>query len=227
MSQYFANQLTSEEINEKIKGYSSWIEIDLDAITHNLEQVRERTENRPIIPCVKSNAYGHGVVPVVAHMMEQGVEMVLVAKLYEAMQLRDAGLDVGIVSIDPLFSDADYAKVVEQDITQTIYQPEPARRLNAAAEKAGKVTPVWVKVDTGLGRVGVRWSEAVDFIKKIDDYPYLRLTGIFSTMSEADELDRKQVQRILDIEKECKKQGIDVGVKSIASSNAVFHKPYT
>jgi len=105
MSQYFANQLTSEEINEKIKGYSSWIEIDLDAITHNLEQVRERTENRPIIPCVKSNAYGHGVVPVVAHMMEQGVEMVLVAKLYEAMQLRDAGLDVGIVSIDPLFSD--------------------------------------------------------------------------------------------------------------------------
>jgi len=227
MSQYFANQLTSEEINEKIKGYSSWIEIDLEAITHNLQQVRERTENRPIIPCVKSNAYGHGVVPIVAHMMEQGIEMVLVAKLYEAMQLREAGLDVGIVSIDPLFSDADYAKVVEQGITQTIYQPEPARRLNTAAEKAGKITPVWVKVDTGLGRVGVRWSEAVDFIKKIDDYPYLRLTGIFSTMSEADELDRKQVQRILDIEKECNKIGIDVGVKSIASSNAVFHKPYT
>ncbi|MCW4011872.1 MAG: alanine racemase, partial [Candidatus Bathyarchaeota archaeon] len=116
MSQYFAKQPTPEEINEHIKGYSSWIEIDLDAITHNLDQVKTRTENRPIIPCVKSNAYGHGVVPIVAHMQMQGIEMVLVAKLYEAMQLRGAGLDIGIVSIDPLFSDADYAKVVENGI---------------------------------------------------------------------------------------------------------------
>ena len=227
MSQYFANQPTPDEINERIKGYSSWIEIDLDAITHNIKQVCERTENRPIIPCVKSNAYGHGVVPIVAYMQEQGIEMVLVAKLYEAMQLREAGLDVGIVSIDPLFSDESFAKVVEHDITQTIYQPESARRLNEAAEKQGKVTPVWVKIDSGLGRVGVRWSEAVDYIKMVSEYPYLKLTGMFSTMSEADELDRKQVQRMLDIEKQCKEIGIDVGVKSIASSNAVFHKSYT
>lgn len=227
MSQYFASQSSPEEINERIKGFSSWIEIDLDAIGYNIKQVKERIGNKPIIPCVKSNAYGHGVVPIVAYMMEQGIEMVLVAKLYEAMQLREAGLDVGIVSIDPLFSDADYAKVVENNITQTIYQPEPARRLNMAAEIAGKVTPVWVKVDSGLGRVGVRWSEAVEFIKEINEYSNLKLTGIFSTLSEADELDRKQVQRMLDIEKECNEVGIDVGIKSIASSNAVFHKPYT
>jgi alanine racemase len=226
MSQYFAGQPSPETINERIKGFSSWIEIDLDAIAHNIEQVRIRTGNHPLVPCVKSNAYGHGVVPIVAYMQQQGIEMVLVAKLYEAMQLREAGLDVGILSIDPLFSDLDYTKVVENGITQTIYQPETAMRLNKAAEKAGRVTPVWVKIDTGLGRVGVRWSEAVDFIKKIDEYPYLKLTGIFSTLSEADELDRKQVQRILDIEKECNTLGIDVGVKSIASSNAVFHKPY-
>ena len=226
MSSYFANQPSMQEIKERIKGFSSWLEIDLDAIGHNLTQVRNRTGGE-IIPCVKSNAYGHGVVPIVAYMMEHGVRRVLVAKLYEAMQLREAGLDVGIVSIDPVYSDEDYDRVVENNITQTIYQPEPARSLNKAAEKAGKITPIWVKIDTGLGRVGVRWSAAVEFIEEISSYENLRLEGIFSTMSEAEELDRKQVQRILDIEEACNAKGIKVGTKSIASSNAVFYKPYT
>jgi len=226
MSSFFDKQPTQQEIERHIKGFASWLEIDLDAITHNIAQVRVRTGGE-IIPCVKSNAYGHGVVPVVAHMMEQGIKQVLVAKLYEAMQLRDAGLEVGIISIDPLFSDEDYGKVVENQITQTIYQIEPAKRLNQAAKKAGKKTPIWVKVDTGLGRVGVRWSDAVEFIEEINGYEHLELTGIFSTLSEADELDQKQVQRILDIETACKEKGIDVGTKSIASSNAIFHKSYT
>ena len=226
MSSYFAKQPTEAEINEKIKGFASWLEIDLDAIGHNIKQVQQRTKGE-IIPCVKSNAYGHGVVPIVAYMMEQGIKMVLVAKLYEAMQLREAGLKIGVVSIDPLFTESDYDKVVKNNITQTIYQHEPAEKLNKAAEKAGKKTPIWVKVDTGLGRVGVRWSEATEFIAEISKLPYLKLEGIFSTLSEADELDRQQVQRMLDIEAACKKKGISVGTKSIASSNAIFHKPYT
>ena len=226
MSSYFDNQPSEQEIFEKIKGFSSWLEIDLDAISHNLEEVRKRTEGREIIPCVKSNAYGHGIVPIVAHMMEQGVKRVLVAKLYEAMQLREADLQVDIVSIDPLFSEEDYEKVVAYHIIQTIYQIEPAKRLNEAAEKQGKITPIWVKIDTGLGRVGVRWSEASEFIEEINNYKYLKLGGIFSTLSEVEELDRQQVQRMLDIEKACYEKGIDVSTMSIASSNAIFHKPY-
>jgi len=159
--------------------------------------------------------------------MDLGIKKVLVAKLSEAMQLRESGLDIGVVSIDPIFSDIDYKVVVENKITQTIYQRESAKRLNEAAKKAGKKTSIWVKIDTGLGRVGIRWNEAVDFIEEISVFENLRLDGVFSTLSEADELDKIQVQRILDVEKECNKRGIDVGTKSIASSNAVFHKPYT
>lgn len=226
MSSYFVNQPTEQEILEQIRGFSSWLEIDLDSIGYNLDEVRRRTEGRPIIPCVKSNAYGHGVVPVVAYMMEQGIKHVLVAKLYEALQIREAGMDIGVVSIDPLYSEDDFEKVVTNNITQTIYQLGSARQLNNAAMKLGKVTPIWVKVDTGLGRVGIRWNKAADFIEEISGYKNLRLEGIFSTLSESEELDRKQVQRMLDIEKACNHKGIDVGVKSIASSNAVFHKPY-
>lgn len=226
MSAYFGSQPTADEITQMTKGFQSWFEIDLDAIGHNIDQARARTGGE-IVPCVKSNAYGHGVVPVVAYMMSMGVKRVLVAKLHEALQLREAGLDVGIISIDPLFSDAQFTTVVEQDITQTIYQPEPARRLNEVAGRLGKNVGIWIKIDTGLGRVGVRWNEADDFIEEVSKLKNLRIEGIFSTMSEDDELDRKQVQRMLDIEAAANAKGIEVGTKSIASSNSVFHKDYT
>jgi len=226
MSAYFGSQPTAEEITQMTEGFQSWFEIDLDAIGHNIDQARARTGGE-IVPCVKSNAYGHGVVPVVAYMMGKGVKRVLVAKLHEALQLREAGLDVGIINIDPLFSDAQFMTVVEQDITQTIYQQEPATRLNEAAGKLGKTVGIWIKIDTGLGRVGVRWNEADDFIEEISQLKNLRIEGIFSTMSEDEKLDRKQVQRMLDIESAAKAKGIDVGTKSIASSNSLFHKDYT
>ena len=226
MSAYFGSQPTADQITQMTEGFQSWFEIDLDAIGHNIDQVRARTGGE-IVPCVKSNAYGHGVVPVVAYMMDKGVKRVLVAKLHEALQLREAGLDVGIINIDPLFSDSQFKTVVEQDITQTIYQLEPARRLNEAAGKLGKNVGIWIKIDTGLGRVGVRWNEANDFIEEVSKLKNIRIEGIFSTMSEDDELDRKQVQRMLDIEVAANNKGIEVGKKSIASSNALFHKDYT
>ncbi len=226
MSAYFGSQPTAGQITQMIEGFQSWFEIDLDAIGHNIDQARARTGGE-IVPCVKSNAYGHGVVPVVAYMMDKGVKRVLVAKLHEALQLREAGLDVGIINIDPLFSDAQFKTVVDQDITQTIYQPELSRRLNEAAGEMGKTVGIWIKIDTGLGRVGVRWNEANDFIEEVSKLKNLRIEGIFSTMSEDDELDRKQVQRMLDIEAAANAKGIEVGTKSIASSNSLFHKDYT
>ncbi len=226
MSAYFELQPSIDEINEMIEGFPSWFEVDLDAVGLNMDQVQRRTGGE-VIPCVKSNAYGHGVVPIVAYMVEQGVKRVLVAKLHEALQLREAGLSVGIVSIDPLFAESQFDTVVKQNITQTIYQEEPAKRLNDAASKQGKIIKIWIKVDTGLGRVGVRYSEADDFIEYIHSLENLRIDGIFSTLSEVEELDRKQVKRLKDLEATALKKGIRVGTKSIASSNAVFHKDYS
>lgn len=180
MSAYFDDQPSADEIYERIKGFQSWIEIDLDAIGHNIDRVKERTGGE-IIPCVKSNGYGHGVVACVAYMMGKGIEKVLVAKIGEALQLRDAGLGVQIVSLDPLFVREQFEKVVQEGITQTIYQEKPAKMLSEAAERLGREAKVWVKVDTGLGRVGVRWSDAVEFIEYLHGLPGIKLDGMFST----------------------------------------------
>lgn len=198
----------------------------MDAITHNLDEVRKHV-GVEVIPCVKTNAYGHGIVPVVAHMMTCGVKRVLVAKLWEAEQLRDAGLDCGVVSMDPLFSDDHYEKVVRREITHTIYQKATADSLNAAAGKLGRKAAAWVKIDTGLGRVGVRWGEAVELIKYVSKLPNVEITGLFSTMSESDELDRVQVERMKAISSELDRLGVKYGVRSMASGNAVFHRPFT
>jgi alanine racemase len=209
-----------------MRGFQSWLEVDLDAVGHNIDQVRTKT-GVEVIPCVKTNAYGHGLVPIVAYMLRRGIRRVLVAKLWEALQIRDAGLGCGVVNMDPLYSDSQFEAVVERDITQTIYQREAAERLSAASRCLRKTTSVWVKIDTGLGRVGVRWSEAADLVQLISGLPGLRIDGLFSTLCESDELDRLQVERMEKLRDELRLRGVETGVVSMASSNAVFHKPYS
>ena len=223
---YFAAQPSPEEIARRIEGFPSWLEIDLDAVTYNLEQVRRRV-GVEVIPCVKTNAYGHGLVPVVAHMMTHGVRCFLVAKLWEAEQIRDAGLDCEVVSMDPLFSDDQFKRVVESEITQTVYRRETAERLSEASRRLGARAHVWVKVDTGLGRVGVRWTEAAELVKYVASLPNVEVTGLFSTLSEEAELDRLQVDRMKELSGEIDRLGVKYGLRSMASGNAVFHRPFS
>ncbi len=222
---YFKRQPSSGEIEKLVEGFQSWLEIDLDAVSHNLEQVRKRV-GVEVIPCVKTNAYGHGLVPIVAHMMTQGVKCFLVAKQWEAEQIRDAGLDCGIVSMDPLFSEKQYQTIVKRGITQTVYQRMTANNLNIAAKQLGEKAQVWIKIDTGLGRVGVRWSDAVELIRYVSSLPHIDITGIFSTMSEDAELDKVQYDRMNEVSNELDSLGIEYGARSMASGNAVFHRPY-
>jgi alanine racemase len=224
--EWFVRRPSPAEIRLRSEGFQSWLEVDLDAVGHNIDQVRAKT-GVEIIPCVKTNAYGHGLVPVVAYMMRRGIGRVLVAKLWEALQIRDAGLDCGVVNMDPLYSENQFETVVEMGITQTTYQKEAAERLSAVSKRMGKTASIWVKVDTGLGRVGVRHKEAADLVQHISGFPGLRIDGLFSTMSENDELDRLQVERMEKLRDKLRRRGIETGVMSMASSNAVFHKPYS
>jgi alanine racemase len=221
---FFRAQPSPKEIEERLEGYPSWLEVDLDCVSHNLEEIRRRV-GVEVIPCVKANAYGHGLVPIVAHLMRRGVKRVLVAKLWEARQLRDAGLDCGIINIDPIFSDEQYSYVVEEGITQAVFTRPVAERLSRAAARLGLEAGIFVKVDTGLGRVGVRHDEAADFIEYASSLPGIRLEGIFSTFTEDRAYDKVQLERMLSLDRELRRRGIEPGTRSIASSNAILHMP--
>ncbi len=224
MSVYFTSQPSTREIEERVEGFPSWIEVDLDAITWNLEAIKRRV-GVEVIPCIKANAYGHGLVPVAAHLMELGVRRFLVAKLPEALMLREAGLNCGVINMDPLYSMRDYETAVRLGITQVVYTPEAARRLNEAAEKLGERAGVFVKIDTGLGRVGVRYDEAPNFIEHLARLPNIDLEGVFSTFMEVPEVDKVQLERMLWVCEELERRGIDPGTRSIASSYGILHHP--
>ena len=223
MSTFFMNQPPPDEIRRRVEGYPVWAEVDLDAIGRNLDTVRRLT-GAEVVPCVKSNAYGHGLAATVAYLMTRGVRRFLVAKLWEARQIRGAGLGCGVVNMDPLFTGDQFREAVELGLTQVIYHRASTGMLSEAAISAGTVAPVWVKVDTGLGRVGVAHTEAADLIEHISKLRGLRIDGVFSTLLE-DDGDEQQIGRFLQLNEELDSRGVHVDTWSLASSHGVFFRP--
>lgn len=222
-SDYFNDQPKAEEIQSRVQGYCSWIEVNLDNIGYNLDQARKMSDAE-IIPCLKKNAYAHGIAPVTAYLMSKGVKRVLVAKLWEARAIRRAGLDCGVINMDPIYTDEQYRWVIENQVSQVSYHRDSTEKLSKAASELGMDASVWVKVDTGLGRVGVRWTEAVELIEYMSQLPHIRIMGLFSTLLE-DDMDYEQIKRLKEVKKKLTARGIQIPTLSIASSHGMFLRP--
>jgi len=176
------------------------------------------------MPCVKNNAYGHGLLPLAAHFEDNGVKRVLVAKMREAIQIREnTGLKA--VNMDPLWTAEQYEAAVAKGVTQVVYTMEAAERLSRAALKLGKTAEVFIKVDTGLRRVGVWHEEAPDIIKRIVSFPHIHLDGIMSTLMQNPVQDRQQIGRIKAVADEIRSSDIDPGLLSLASTDATLNNP--
>jgi alanine racemase len=135
---------------------------------------------------VKANAYGHGSTAVSRAAVEAGADYLGVANLKEALELREAGIlsPILILTESPT-SVAD--EVVQHGLTQTIYSFSEAKALSDESEKRKKPVKVHVKIDTGMGRVGVLPSEAMAFITKVASLPGLKLEGIFTHFAKAED----------------------------------------
>jgi alanine racemase len=221
---FFESQPTTKKIQERIDGFSSWFEIDLDILEHNLNQIKTRTSSK-LIPCVKNNAYGHGLVPIVSHLEALGIERVLVAKFGEALELREAGIGLDIVNMAPLFSSGSFEALVEKGIIHVVYTEDTAQTLSDVASRNGMIAHVFMKIDTGLRRVGVKHDHAANFLELVSGLPGLEIEGIFSTLGQNDELDSIQAKRLLEVEEEARRRGIDLRLRSLASSDAVLYRP--
>ena len=220
---YWSKQPKPTEIRRRIEGFGSWIEVDLDAVSNNLAEIRRHT-SAEVMPCVKNNAYGHGLLPLAAHFEDNGVKRVLVAKTREAIQIRE-NTSLRAVNMDPLWTAEQYEAAVAKGVTQVVYTMEAAERLSRAALKLGKTAEVFVKVDTGLRRVGVWHEEAPNIIKRIVAFPQIHLDGIMSTLMQNPVQDRQQIGRIKAVADEIRSSGIDPGLLSLASTDATLNNP--
>ncbi|MCX7047461.1 MAG: alanine racemase [Candidatus Sumerlaeota bacterium] len=177
--------------------YPAWMEIDLDAIAHNLRLMRRQVgEATMIYPVVKSNAYGHGLVPVSRRLLAEGADGVCIARLWEADALRRAGVESPIVCLTSVFPE-EARHAVDLNLEVVVFRKEASEALSQAARAAGRTMRVHVKVDCGMGRLGVWPDDAVEFARFIQRFEGLELYGLMSHFSNADdEEDAVSVQQM-------------------------------
>jgi alanine racemase len=208
-----------------------WVEIDLDAIRHNLTEIRRQIGPMvEIMAVVKAEAYGHGAIQVAKTALQAGANRLGVALPEEGIALREAGITAPILVFSPL--QVEQANVmVKYDLTPTICMLEPAVALSRATIKAGKVISIHLKIDTGMGRIGVPANEGVIFIKKLQSLPGIILEGLFSHLATADEQDKEyakyQIKTFNKVIVDLKNEGLLPAKIHLANSAAIIDLPLT
>ncbi len=157
-----------------------WAEIDLAALERNLRLIRSALpRHMRYVAVVKADAYGHGMHHVAARLMHADADFFAVANVAEAAALRELGPGWPILVLGPVLPD-EQAGLISHDLIPTISSPDEVDRFEAAARAGGRTLSVHLKIDTGMGRLGVWHEQAPDLAAKIFATPHLRLTGVFT-----------------------------------------------
>jgi alanine racemase len=207
-----------------------WAEVDLDALAHNMREVRRLTDNRAeVLAAVKADAYGHGAVISSKTFLENGANRLGVATLTEALELRDAGIEAPILNLG-YTPDEDYETLVRHGVAATIYTLHQAEALNDAASKLDTEAVAHVKIDTGMGRLGFQLNSAsIQAIEKINKLAKVELEGIFTHFAISDAVDktytRRQFELFSRILAELKAKGVEPPLRHVSNSAAIIDLP--
>ncbi len=210
----------------------AWAEIDLDAIADNAKAVRSVTSpGAKVIGVVKADAYGHGAPEIAACLLENGIDMLAVSQIDEALQLRLSGVDAPIL----ILSDAEPERaeeLINYSITQTVFASEMAKSISDAAVGLGKVAKVHIKIDSGMGRVGFRSEEpeTLGEILNIAALPNIEIEGIFTHFAVSDEQSgygytKRQFDSFKKICDQLAEKGLRIPLKHAANSAAILRYP--
>lgn len=213
-----------------MKEYSrTYVEVDLDAIRHNIGEIRRNVaEGTKIMAVVKADGYGHGAV-MVSRTLADLVDSYGVAMMEEALELRQAGIDKPILILG-YTGEEWYPELVQNQISQTVYTWEMAERLNAAAGELGQKAVVHIKLDTGMGRIGFAATERnIETVKQIAALPNLELEGIFTHFARADEESvepaREPLRRYMAFVRSLGKRGVNIPIRHVSNSASVISLP--
>lgn len=219
-----AGPQTSEATVSKDSSFDPWVEIHRENLRHNVQEISRRAGARPILAVIKNNGYGMGVTNA-AQLLETQPEVFgfAVVKLHEAMSLRDAGIRKPVLLLGP-FDERNLADAVARGVMPMVYTPlGPA--LDKIAAKMQKPVPLHICVDTGIGRVGVPYHEAVPLIRELASRKSVQLQGTMMTFAEDPDFDAEQLRRFHETCGALEKEGVALGKKHAASSFTLFQHP--
>jgi len=216
-----------------------WTEIDLNAIAHNVRELRRITNPEArLMVAVKANAYGHGTVEVARQALKSGADALGVARVGEGVRLRKAGIGAPVLVFGYTVP-SEAARLYEFDLIQTVYSYETARTLSDTASSLDIKINIHLKVDTGMGRLGLLpdtrrttpSDSAVEEVKSIAGLSNLKLKGIFTHFATADWSDKsyakKQFLIFSNFLDQLHKAGLKFSVRHAANSGAIIDMPQT
>lgn len=204
--------------------------VDLNAICHNISEIKSKiTKETKLMLVIKADAYGHGAVPIAKAIKDKDIDYYGVAIIEEAVELREAGITKPILVLGYTPKEQ-YGLVVENDVTQTIFQYEMAEELSLEAVKQGKIAKIHIKLDTGMSRIGFSdTQESLSEVKRIAKLQSIEIEGLFSHFARADEADQfstyNQIERYLEFAKQLEIEHIMIPIKHISNSAGILEFP--
>jgi alanine racemase len=197
----------------------------LGTIAHNFRVVQQAANGRKVLAVVKADAYGHGVVPVAQRLQAEGVDGFGVALAEEGIELREAGIDRAILVLNGISGGA-HRDIIAAGLTPVLYELSEARAFEAVSD--GRPIDVHLKVDTGMGRLGVPMAELDPFLRDLRSFPSIRVAGLMTHLSTADidpEFVAKQLGAFKHAEGLVRRFGHTPAVRHAANSAGLFRHP--
>jgi len=173
-------------IQSTLSGRPTVAEIDLSALAFNYRQLRKRIpKGVRMLAAVKADAYGHGALPISLQLERLGVDYLGVAISEEGVELRRGGVKIPILILGGIY-EKESEQVLRYRLTPVVFEKESLKRISKEAERRKRKVRVHLKVDTGMGRLGVPMGLLPDFLKELKNHPRIEIEGVLSHFSMAD-----------------------------------------
>lgn len=210
----------------------AWVEIDLGALSHNVEQlVKFILPRTQLMAVVKADAYGHGAVTVAQTALQSGASWLGVATVPEGIQLREGGIKAPILILGAAHTPEQIHAIAHWKLQPTLCGPKHALIFSNILEAINYTSPlpVHIKLDTGMSRLGTDWKEALEFVQLVQNLPHLHVASIYSHLATADHPDttfmEEQHRRFEQAIAQIKNKGINPPCLHLANSAATLTNP--
>lgn len=221
---------SSQDGQIKLSGRPTWAEIHLDNLVANFQQIRNLVSPAArVMAVVKADAYGHGAVECARRLAKSGADWFGVAIPEEGIQLRATGITQPILSLGG-FWPGQAAACIQQRLTPVVYRLDMLESLNQAALDTGSVIDAHVKIDTGMGRLGVRFDQLSEFVSQLDRFRNVRIDGLMSHLAAADDaackpLTRDQIHRFQEAASVFRQAGYHPTYLHLSNSAGIYGHP--
>ncbi|PYS50571.1 MAG: alanine racemase [Acidobacteria bacterium] len=208
----------------------TWAKIDLDALASNFNWVQNRVgESVKVMAVVKANAYGHGAIECARRLNREGAEWFAVATPEEAIELRRARITQAILCLGG-FWEGQEKLCLDESLVPVVYRLDMIEALDRAAGEARKIADVHLKIDTGMGRLGVRFDEVREFADALSMFRNIRVDGVMTHFAAADNpafdsFTDEQVARFRQAVETLRERGYKPTFEDLANSAGTFAHP--